>query len=445
MRRISKDSYNWAAGSYVDLFFISAITQIFFAVGLYWIFVGDSDFLNELLEVQSNAIMLSIGTLVIMGWAMALILGIGFDRFPLDYKNAPFDPSIISTTAALNISGQVLILVGILTSQIESLETLAQMGATLLGMQMILLGPTAWRLSKTRSKEHNVKVGMWNIGVMLTLPVIGVITILAWIFINNELFQILFWTAIFDGFWLMVTFALFLAHFNDRLGWNIMSSKASNSAFTVFVVLVIIHIILQFLHHIEYITDSIVKASISAPILWIFFVSKPSQIWKNVFAGKSCSAQILSGHSWLLATAAIGIYEAVVIEESIGMYYTRFMLIFGVVVQAVWGSSVWLHEDHKFTKLEDRKTRWVSVIMMNTLMFGIISLALHEGGHIELNNLGIVLAISVVALLIAASEFFLWLVTDAISNHDNWNRIPMFYANMDNAHELDDAYFPCEE
>ena len=90
------------------------------------------------------------------------------------------------------------------------------------------------------------------------------------------------------------------------------------------------------------------------------------------------------------------------------MYYTRFMLIFGVVVQAVWGSSVWLHEDHKFTKLEDRKTRWVSVIMMNTLMFSIISLALHEGGHIELNNLGIVLAISVVALLIAASYWIFY-------------------------------------
>ena len=444
MKSTSKDSYNWAAGSYIDLFIVSAVTQIFFAIGLYWTFASDTTWVNEAPVLQSNILILAIGTLPVLGWVMALIIGIGFDRFPLDYKSAPFDPSLISTIATLNIGGQILIMVGILTSQIESLESLAQMGATLLGMQVILLGPIAWSLYKARSTEDNRKVGMWAIGSMLALPVVGVITILSWILVYNDWFYILFWTVILDGFWLMVTFALILAHFQDRLGWELMDSKVSGRAFTVFVFLVIIHIILEFLHQSGDISNSYVKASISAPILWVFFVSRPDRIWKHVLSGRQCSAQILSAHSWLLATAAIGIYEAIYIEEAIGMFYTRFMLIFGIVVQAVWGSSVYLHEDHKYIEIEDRKNRWVSVIMMFILMVGIIYLALNAGGHISIFNPEIVATIAVVSLFVAASDFFIWLVRDAIFNHDNWHRIPMYYTNMESGDEQDDAYFPNE-
>ena len=444
MKSTSKESYNWAAGSYIDLFIVSAVTQIFFAIGLYWTFASDTSWVNEAPVLQSNIRILAIGTLPVLGWVMALVIGIGFDRFPLDYKSAPFDPSLISTIAALNIGGQLLIIVGILTSQIESLESLAQMGATLLGAQVILLGPISWRLYKSRSPEDTVNIRMWGIGSMLALPVVGVITILSWILVHNDWFYILFWTVILDGFWLMVTFALILAHFQDRLGWKLMGTEVNGRAFAMFVFLVIIHIILEFLHQSGDITDSYVKASISAPILWIFFVSRPDRIWKNVLAGEKCSSQILSAHSWLLATAAIGIYEAIYIEEAIGMFYTRLMLIFGVVVQTVWGSSVYLHEDHNHIEIENRKSRLVSVIMMFIMMAGIIYLALNAGGHVTIFNPEIVATIAVVALFIAASDFFIWLVSDAIFNHDNWHRIPMYYTNMHKDSVTDDDYFPNE-
>ncbi|MCS5526524.1 MAG: hypothetical protein NZ774_01550, partial [Candidatus Poseidoniales archaeon] len=315
MRRISKESYNWAAGSYVDLFIVSAVTQVLFAIGLYWTFIVDSAWVNEPPVMHTNIRILAIGTLPVLGWVMALVIGIGFDRFPLDYKSAPFDPSIISTIAALNIGGQILIIAGIITANHESLENLSQMGATLLGAQCILIGPLAWRLSKARSTKDNVKVGIWGIGSMLALPVIGIITILAWILAHSDWFYVLFWTVVLDGFWLMVTFALILAHFQDRLGWELIDPKVSGRAFAVFVFLVIIHILLEYLYQCGAITESYVKASISAPILWVFFVSRPDRIWKNVLAGKKCSAQILSAHSWLLATAGVGIYEAIYIEE----------------------------------------------------------------------------------------------------------------------------------
>jgi hypothetical protein len=375
---------------------------------------------------------------------MVLVIGIGFDRFPLDFKSAPFDPSLISTIAALNIGGQILICAGILISNHESLENLSQMGATLLGAQLILIGPLAWRLSKARSTKDNVKVGMWGIGSMLALPVIGIVTILAWILVHNDWFYVLFLTVVLDGFWLMVTFALILAHFQDRLGWELMDPKVSSRAFGVFVFLVIIHILLEYLYQCGAITESYVKASISAPILWVFFVSRPDRIWKNVLAGKKCNAQILSAHSWLLATAAIGIYEAIYIEEKIGMFYTRFMLIFGVVVQAVWGSAVYLHEDHNHTEIEDRKTRWISVLMMFILMGSIMGLALNVGGHFDSLNSELVTRVAVIALFIASFEFFFWLVRDAIFNHDEWHRIPMYYSNMGNGNGSDDPYFETE-
>ncbi|HHZ74331.1 MAG TPA: hypothetical protein EYN58_03975 [Candidatus Poseidoniales archaeon] len=444
MRRISKESYNWAAGSYVDLFIVSAVTQVLFVIGLYWTFLGDTDWVGGPLKVGSNVPILAIGTLPVLGWGMALAIGIGFDKFPLDYKAAPFDPSLISTIAALNIGGQILIIAGILASNHENLESLAKMGATLLAAQLILIGPLAWRLSKARSAKDNVKVGIWGIGSMLSLPVIGVVTILSWIFVHNDWFYILFWTVILDGFWLMVTFTLILAHFQDRLGWQLMDQIVTGRAFAVFSVLVIIHILLSLFHQSGVITNGIVGASISAPILWIFFVSRPDRIWKNVFAGKKCSAQILSAHSWLLATAVIGIYEGIYFVGESGMFYTRFMLIFGVVIQTVWGSSVYLHEDHNHIEIEDRKTRWISVIMMLTLMTGIIYLALNAGGHLSKINPEIVVAITILALLIAALEFFIWLVRDGIFNHDGWHRMPMYYSNMDNYDLSDDEYFSSE-
>ncbi|PXY77068.1 MAG: hypothetical protein CXX81_13050, partial [Methanobacteriota archaeon] len=143
-------------------------------------------------------------------------------------------------------------------------------------------------------------------------------------------------------------------------------------------------------------------------------------------------------------TAVIGIYEGIYFVGESGMFYTRFMLIFGVVIQTVWGSSVYLHEDHNHIEIEDRKTRWISVIMMLTLMTGIIYLALNAGGHLSKINPEIVVAITILALLIAALEFFIWLVRDGIFNHDGWHRMPMYYSNMDNYDLSDDEYFSSE-
>jgi hypothetical protein len=445
MKRIPKESYNWAAGSYVDLFIVSAVSQVFFAVALYWTFISETSWVNQAPVFHSNTIILALGTLPLLGWVMALAMGIGFDRFPLDYKTAPFDPSLISTVAVLNILGQLLILIGILTSNIETLESLAKMGATLLGAQLILMGPMGWKFSKARSIKRNWQVGWWAKGTLLSLPIIGVVTILTWTLVSHDWLYILFWTIVLDGFWLMVTFAFILGHFQDRLGWELMDSKVVSQAFAVFAILVILHISLQFLYQSGAITDNIVKASISAPILWIFFVSRPDRIWKNVLSGKKCSAQILSAHSWLLATAVMGVYEAIYIEEKIGMFYTRFMLIFGIVVQVAWGSSVYLHEDHNHIEIERRKTRWVSVIMILIMMGSIISLGLKVGGHFDTLNSELVARVAVFALFIAAAEFFIWLVKDAIFNHDDWHRMPMYYTNMnENDDDSGDPYFPTE-
>jgi len=443
MGRNSKESYNWAAGSYVDLFIVSAVTQVFFAVGLYWTFISDTAWVNVAPVLHSNIRILAIVTLPILGWVMALAIGIGFDRFPLDYKTAPFDPSLISTIVVLNISGQLLIMIGIITSNIDTLESLAKMGATLLGTQLILMGPLAWKLTR---RGHE-KVGWWAKGTLLSLPIIGILTILTWALVHHDWFYVLFLTVVLDGFWLMATFAFILGHFQDRLDWKLMSPKVTTQAFAVFAVLVIIHILLEFLYQFGTITDSYAKASISAPILWIFFISRPDRIWKHVLAGKPCSAQILSAYSCLLATAGMGIYEAIYIEEKIGMFYTRFMLIFGIVVQVAWGSSVYLHEDHNHIEIENRKTRWISVIMMLIMMGSVICLALNVGGHFDSLNSELVARIAVIALFIASFDFFFWLVRDAIFNHEDWHRIPMYYTNMNNGDDDDnggDPYFPTE-
>lgn len=444
MVRPQKESYNWAAGSYLDLFIVSAFTQVLFAIALYWVFFRDADLYNHADSAASflntNYPLLAIGTLSMVGWMMALLMGIGFDRLPLDYQTAPFDKSTISTVATLNIIGQVFIFAGLVSGSFDLLKQLGMMGGAVLGLQLILIGPIGWKAARGRGASPDEKVGLWVVGILISLPLMGMMTILVWLLAEFNWFYNIFWAIFLDGFWLMAAFALILSHFQQRLGWHLMDADVIRKSFQVFVTLSLAHFLLEYLYQVGVIQDSAVQASISAPILWVFFVSRPDRIWKNVLAKRRCSAQILSSHSWLLATAAIGIYEAFYIDNT-DMFFTRLMLIFGVIGMAVWGFSVQLHEDHLHIPNHEREERWINVTMSMVVMFGFIYLALDHEGTVDWLNLDAVTLLTVFGIFIAGVEFLVWLVSNNISGQKDWYRIPMYHGSLDETEE-EDPYFP---
>nr|MBC8437761.1 hypothetical protein [Euryarchaeota archaeon] len=430
-------------GSYIDLFLFSAITQILFSVSMYWVFIHNvNDFIVP--GIFPYYSILAIGTLALLGWMMLIVLGIGFDRLPLDHKSAPFDRSTINTVATLNVVGQLFITVGILTGDIQYLQSLGMIGGSILGLQLIMLGPLGRKIVKERKSDGKEKVGMWGVGTLTSLPIIGMLTILVWLFADTNWLYMLYYSIVVEGFWLMVSFAFILAHFQQRLDWKLMDAKTTNMAFTVFVSLTIIHLILEYLFQSGTIADRRVQASISLPILWVFFVSRPVKIWKHVFAGKKCSAQLLSAHSWLLSTAFVGVYETFFLTNMTDMFYTRLMLMFGIIGQSIWGSAVHLHYDHTHTNIEDREERWVSVGAMMIVMFGIFYLILARGGHVNDVYSEFITFFCLVALLAAYLEFMLWLFSDVLNVGSEWHRMPMFYSGMDSDTGID-PYFPNDD
>ena len=443
MKSTSKDSYNWAAGSYVDLFLAAAVTQVLFAVSIYWVLFVDSSLVSGSTPDgstlwSSNLPLLSIGIMAGVGWMMAIVLGIGFDITPLNFKTAPFDQTLISMVAALNIAGQSLMFIGIISGDFELFRQLGLMGVTLLGTSLIMVGPLTFRFFRTRASSRD-KIGPWSYGPAFGLPVIGMMTILAWLFADSDIFLELYWTVLIDSFWGMMAFALILGHFHGRCGWELMDSKQTHLAFKVFIALCILHIALVFANEIEGISEDWVNATFSLPLIWIFLVSRSDRIWKKVREGEPHSTQMLSAHSLLLVTIVVGIYEGAFMENDTGMFYSRFLLLLGVATQAIWAAGAWLHDDHRHKPVKERNDPWPNIISMFIAMAGIVYLFVDLIG-IGLPQIELVKLLTIVFLAFGFLDYLSWMVKDAVFGYNDWQRIPMFYGDNDLDVNEEDPY-----
>ncbi len=428
--------HTWAAGSYLDLFAASAVMQVFFGFTLYWILFVDPQLTDD------NLWMPALGLLSAMGWMIAIVLGIGFDITPLNFGSAPFDNTLISMVTALNLSGQILIIIGVLVGNVEWFEKLGLMGATLLAISLCLLGPVSFQFVKMRMKSKD-KIGPWYYGSAFGMPVIGVIGLVGWLFWTNEVIIELFWLVIVDTFWGMMAFATIIAHFQGRLGWKLMSKQQLNIAFIIFLLLSLLHVSLVMGLKMGYISDPRVQATFAAPLLWVFFVSRPDRIWRKVMDKKLHCTQMLSAHLWLVPTTCVGFVEGYY-DLSSGMFYARFMLLAGVAAQAIWAAGDYLHDDHKFKPKEDRRQAWVSIVSTNLAMVGIIYLFIDyvkpDAGLTQIDD---VTAATVVLMMIAFFDVAIWLIRETLWNHQDWQRIPLFYGTR-HADE-DDAYADIED
>ena len=444
LKQRNPDSYTWAAGSYIDLFIASAVTQVLFGISLYWIIFVDTTLITDKFTrigaplAVSNLAMLSIGISAGVGWMMAIVLGIAFDTTPLNFKTAPFDESLISIVAVMNIVGQALIMVGIVSGDAELFQQMGLMGVTLLGMQLVILGPLTMKFLRGRSHSKD-EIGPWSYGPGLGLPVIGIMSMMAWLLADSDQFVELYWTILIDSFWAMMAFAIMFGHFQMRRGWELMKPKHMHLAFKMFVALCILHICLVYSYQTGYIDDARINATFSLPILWIFFVSRPDRIWKKVRAGEKCSKQMLSAYCWLLVTGLVGLYEGWY-GEGTGMFYARFMLLLGVSNQALTAAGDWLHDDHKHKPVDERSEPWLNFVAMNLAMVGIVYLFI--GSTVEgvsLHSIETVTFLTVGLLIVVYLEYLIWILKETLFGYSEWHRIPMFYADVD-SEEGEDPY-----
>jgi hypothetical protein len=444
-QRETGHSYTWAAGSYVDLFLAAAVTQILFAFSIYWLIFVDTTLVTNKEPggaslADSNLPILAMGIMAGVGWMMAIVLGIAFDITPLNFKTAPFDKTLISMIAALNIAGQALMFIGVVSGDAELFRQLGLMGVTLLGTSLIMFGPLTFRFFRSRASSRD-KIGPWTYGPGFGLPVIGIMTILAWLFADSDIFFELYWTMLIDSFWAMMAFAVIFSHFHGRCGWELMDSERTHLAFKVFVALCILHIALVFANETGQISEDRVNASFSLPLVWIFLIARPDRIWKKVREGEPHSTQMLSAHSFLLVTIIVGFYEGALMENHTGMFYSRFLLLLGVATQAIWAAGDWLHDDHRHKPVKQRKNPWPNIVSMFMAMAGIVYLFVDSAsGGGELPQIELVKFLTIVFLAFGFLDYLLWMVKDAVFGYNDWQRIPMFYGDSDIDVSEEDPY-----
>ena len=163
------------------------------------------------------------------------------------------------------------------------------------------------------------------------------------------------------------------------------------------------------------------------PYVYIFIMLNPKKIISKIGQGNPYNKMVISSIFWLPFIGTAAYYETMGYVETTDamMSYYRWILIFGVAFQVLWGFTSYLHQDHKKTPMQTRKTQWftLSAINLGTIItiYALVYSYL-EGEAIETYpRVGIALyALAYLSILVYwIKETFICLYT--------WHKIPMFY------------------
>lgn len=415
------------AGSYIDLLFAAVVMQILFFITAMWSGSSNYDFYSDNQEHIRFALRIQLG----LGWVMCIIAGLGFSILPLIYDLHSFGKSVMRTYVGLNMSGQVAIMIGvvsgILMDDLLIFETLATIGITLLCASLVTLGPSAIAIFKIRSPKEN-KTGPFTYSIGALMPFLGAITLACWVLRERvERILNLSESIIFDFFIVITVVALLISHFNRRLDWKIINQENLGKVFGIFTIMLLLSVIGEPLYYRDEISIRVFAVLVSAPFLFIFLMLNPKRILKCVFDKKPFNKMLLAAVFWLPVVGFVSFVETmgyVHLNEG-GLPYSRLILIFGVVFQSLWGFAEYLHDDHKRLSIHRRKTKWIVLISVNLgLLIVLQTFALKwlNGNSMEgfPRPMVFCFAISFVVML------FHW-IKDIFFSFEDWHKTPMFY------------------
>ena len=423
-----RQDYSGSAGSYFQMFLAASVMVIPFSIALAWIFL----FGDEILTVHSEErILLTGGILLGLGWLMAIIIGIGFDLLPFVHGKLPFDNSILRFTVALNVSGQILIVAGILTSSAYWFGQLALIGVTLLVAQLwLLLPPALATVQAGKTGEDNDLLGAWSFMPTLMVPTIGTIAFIGWLMPLNPIAYQLAWFAIVDFFFVTISFTLVISHFNRRLGWGILDPKKTRLTFRLFIAAELLHLIALLMNASGVITDHRIHVTAIIPVLIMWFMISPKTIYQKAFSGEPHSRFILTGYSLLLVAVLIGIFEILVIERDTGIMNFRYFILLGVACQILYGYGHHLHQDHKHRSLEQRQESWLVYMPINISIAALLISILMDGFGWSNVTVEWIQTFMPLGFIVSSAVVFVWLIQEFWYKLYDWQRIPMFWGEL---------------
>ena len=154
---MSDDELNgspWSSGSYIHLILASVVMQFLFMLTAIWVGTNGEDFY----ESNLDDIRLALRMQLAMGWMMCLIAGLGLSLLPIIYDVKGFDKSVMRIYIGMNVSGQIAIILAILSGKEEIFNSLATVGITLLcGSLMILRNPAMTIIKNKKSEGRRIR------------------------------------------------------------------------------------------------------------------------------------------------------------------------------------------------------------------------------------------------------------------------------------------------
>tara|TARA_B100000700_G_scaffold331658_1_gene466650 strand:- start:990 stop:2312 length:1323 start_codon:yes stop_codon:yes gene_type:complete len=414
---------HWAAGSYIDLILAAVCMQIVFLITTIWIGTKGANFYNDNLSEIGYALRMQLG----LGWMMCIIAGIGFSVLPLIYDVQGFEKTLMRIYVGLNISGQMAIMAGIMSGDLSIFHSLSTIGITLLCASLVCLWSPAMTIFKNKSSSDN-SVGPFSYTLGALLPFLGIITLCCWVLRNNfSGILVLSENLIYEFLIPLVITTVIISHFNRRLNWRIIEAKNTGKIFAIFSLLLVFSFISEPLQERGDVSLRITAVLQFLPYLFIFVMLNPKRIVTQIRKQKPCNIMVLTSVFWLPLVGIAAYMETMgYLETSNTMVsYKRWILIFGVAFQALWGFVAYLHDDHKKLSMHQRKTHWFAFTSIN---LGTI-ITIYAMISSWANDLSIKTYTRLAVAVYALSYIFILIhwIKETFFSLDNWHKIPMFY------------------
>jgi len=423
MKTSTPGKHHWAIGTYIDLILAAVGMQIVFFITTVWVGTVGTEFYNLNLEEIRYTLRIQMG----LGWMMCIIAGLGFSTLPFIYDVPTFEKSVMRTYVAMNIFGQLAIMIGIMSGNLSIYHTLATIGITLLCTSLISLGPAAMTIFKSK-KMVGDKLGPFSYSVGAMLPFLGIITLICWV-ARDKFSEVLDFSEslILDFFIPLVLVTIIISHFNRRLDWNLIEPKNIGKVFGVYTILLLLLIIGGPLSERGDISIRLAAVLHFLPYLFIFIMMNPKKLLSFIKQRKPCNKMVLTAMLWIPFAGFAAYMEIMgyVKTTNAMISYYRWIMIFGIATQALWGFAIYLHEDHKKLSIHRRKTKWLiySTINLATIItFYSMIISWTEGEAVDLYPR---IAIAIYAL--SYILIFIYWIKEVFFSLGDWYKTPMFY------------------
>lgn len=415
--------HHWAIGTYIDLILAALGMQVVFFITVVWVGTIGTDFFNLNHDEIRYTIRIQLG----LGWMMCIIAGLGFSVLPLIYDVPTFEKSVMRTYLAMNIFGQLAIMIGIMSGNLSIYHTLTTIGITLLCASLVCLGPAAMTIFKSNKKDED-KLGPFSYSIGAMLPFLGIITLICWV-ARDKFPEALDFSVslILDFFLPLVVATIIISHFNRRLDWNLIEPRNMGKVFGIYTILLLLSIISEPLSERGDLSDRLAAVLHFLPYFFIFIMMNPKKLLSFIKQRKPFNKMVFTAMLWIPFVgfaAYMEIMGYVKTTNAMNSYY-RWIMIFGVAFQALWGFTIYLHEDHKKLSIHRRKTKWIiySTINLATIItFYSMIISWTEGEAVD--------AYPKIAIAIYALSYiliFIYWIKEVFFSLGDWHKTPMFY------------------